>query len=148
LEELAHQLNQPVEAVVAALDEQGFDGVSPSVEIVEIAKTNAVAPSTVYQAMTKRAEREGFAPGGAGLGRMTLGELCSSERLGLKAVMEALSERGVKAEETSPVRELAAALNVRPGQLASMIRASIDGAVAQPGSFSCASSVERTTRAK
>ena len=145
LDELAREMDLPVEKVVTALGEEGYDDVSPNMKVARIARANEVAPSAVYQAIrTKHATADSHQTEsqirGPRLGTMTLGEFCSAETLPLDAVIASLTKRGVTAKDTSSLRELATFLNMRPGQLASMVRADVGGAPVEPERLSCTSS--------
>lgn len=122
LDELAHQIDLPVEDVVAALEEGGFEKAEPDQPIAEIAEANQVAPSDLYQ--TLRSKRsfanslERRSGSGQGMGRMNLGEFCSSQNVSLDHLIAVLKVRGMSADTSTSLRAIAASLDMRPGQMA------------------------------
>lgn len=136
IDELAHQLNRPVDEVASVLEQHGFDRVEPSLPVARIAEANAVAPSEVYEVVrTGLSIPEPHSKGamnGSGLGMMTLGDYCSAESLPAETVKAWLRSKGVLASDSSTLRELAGSLNLRPGQLVGMVRESVTGSTVDP----------------
>ncbi len=131
MEELARQLNRPVDEVLAILDKHGYSHVEPSLPVARIAEANAVAPSEIYEVVRAglslpETHSEGTMHG-SGLGMMTLDAYCSAESLPVEMVMAWLSSKGVAASCSSTLRELALSLNMRPGQLVESVREVVNG---------------------
>lgn len=122
LDELAHRVDLLVDDDVAALEEGGFEKAEPDQPIAEIAEANEVAPSDLYQ--TLRSKRtftnplEGRSGSGQGMGRMNLGEFCSSQSVSLDRLVEVLKGRGMSADPSTSLRQIAVSLDMRPGQMA------------------------------
>lgn len=131
MEELARQLNRPVDEVLAVLDQHGYLLVEPSLPVARIAEANAVAPSEIYEVvragLSLPETHSGGTRHGSGFGMMTLDAFCSAESLPLETVMAWLSRKGVVANGSSTLRELAQSLNLRPGQLVEAVRESVNG---------------------
>jgi hypothetical protein len=149
LEELSERVEVPVEDVVGGLGARGYKGASPRARLSDIARANAVAPRDVYEAIRSeqtsthryRAESD---TRGQGRGRMTLGELCSTENLSEDDAVELLGRQGIRAMPSSTLRELASSLQLRPGEIAAMLLSHGE----TTGRFDCDSSAQRPFEAR
>jgi hypothetical protein len=122
LGELARQLDLPVEDVVTVLEEEGFTEAKPTRSVAAIAEANEVAPTDLYQTLGSRTafarSLEGRRGTGQGMGRMNLGEFCSSQNMSLDRLIAILKMRGVVANASTSLRQIASSLDMRPGQMA------------------------------
>jgi hypothetical protein len=122
LDELARQLDLPAEDVVKALEEEGFTEAKPTRSVAAIAEVNEVAPSDLYQTLGSRTafarSLQGRRGTSQGMGRMNLGEYCSSQNMSLDRLIAILKMRGVVAKASTSLRQIASSLDMRPGQMA------------------------------
>jgi hypothetical protein len=122
LDELARQLDQPVEDVVTALEEEGFKEAGPARPVAAIADANGIAPSELYRTLRTRHPSTGPLEGrngsGRGMGRMNLGEFSTSQNLSLDRLIAILKMRGLVVNASTSLRQIASSLDMRPGQMA------------------------------
>jgi hypothetical protein len=122
LDELARQLDLPAEDVVTALEEEGFTEADPTQPFVEIAEANAVAPRDLYRTLRAKHPSTRFLESrngsGRGMGRMNLGEFSTSQNVSLDRLIAILKMRGVVANASTSLRQIASSLDMRPGQMA------------------------------
>jgi hypothetical protein len=143
LDEFARQLNLPVDDVVTALEEEGFVEAGPTRPVAAIADANEVAPSDLYQKLRSRpafaSSLEGRRGSGRGMGRMNLGEFCSSQNVPLDRLVAVLKVRGVLADSSTSLRQIASALDMRPGQMTRWLTEEAGGVVAGNNGDLCTS---------
>ena len=129
LRDFAQQINMPVENLVESLRSEGFDVRNEDTTLGDLARQRELAPSDIYARVVPREERTETdsheKSTGRGFGRMTVEQYCQSEGLSTHAFVEALRRQGVEATRTSSLRQLAQSLEMRPGELVSLIRQSI-----------------------
>lgn len=122
LDEFADQLDLRVEDVVAALEEGGFEDAEPAQPIAAIAEANEVAPSDLVQTLRSKpafaSALDRRSGSGQGMGRMNLGQFCSSRDVPLDRLIAILKVRGMSADPSTSLREISASLDMRPGQMA------------------------------
>jgi hypothetical protein len=132
LRDLARQINMPVENLLETLRTEGFDVENEDTTLGDLARQRELSPSDIYASVVPREKRtEVDSPEkstGRGFGRMTVEQYCESEGLSTHAFVEALRRQGVEANRTSSLRQLAQSLEMRPGELVSLIRQSIGDA--------------------
>jgi hypothetical protein len=119
LNEVANQLDLPVEEVVTALEEGAFEEAEPDRRAAAMAEANEAARSDMRQTLRSRpaSSLEGKSGSGLGMGRMNLGEFCSSQNVPLDRLTGILEVRGISAGPSTSLRELAASFDMGPGQI-------------------------------
>ncbi len=127
LAKVAEQAMLEPDELASRLRSAGYSFSDTEVPFKEIARLNHVSPNKLYEAASispthgqggrgqgNRGQRASGGGGGRGYGRMTLGELCSQEGMGLDQVLSRLAGLGINATESQTIRDLADQLHVNP----------------------------------
>jgi hypothetical protein len=136
LRELAAKGGVPVETAAARLEARGLKGFAPETVVQEIAAAANLSAQQVYAIILGSGERgggrgEGRSGQGAGggPGRKTLEEFCAEEGLALSEALARLAARGITANSSQTLREIAVAAGYsRPYEILDIHR----GGGAQP----------------
>jgi hypothetical protein len=124
LAQFALQIDTPLEEVMEALREKGIDVENERVTLASLAEANHLAPSDLHAVIRPKgsaSDRHTARYAGSGVGRMTVGEYCTANRLDVDDFLQALGKRGVEANRESSLRELASSLGMTPGELVDTI---------------------------
>jgi hypothetical protein len=122
----AKRTNLDLDAMQAALTKAGIHFTDADQTILAIAKANGQTPKAVYDAMQVTSISN--TPSSTlpdqpfpGMGRMTLGELCSQYGLDQQQVLAAFSGKGISATPEQSLKEIAAAHGTDPHTLYALL---------------------------
>lgn len=114
----------------AALANAGIHVIGREQTILAIARANSLTPKAVFEAMQGTATNQ--TPSlplpdqpQAGLGRMTLAQLCSQHGLDQHQVLATLARRGISADPRQSLKEIAAAGGTDPHSLYELIHEAV-----------------------
>jgi hypothetical protein len=138
LVKVAEQAKLDPEELTARLRAAGYSLPDTEVPFKEIARLNQVTPNKLYEAASipaprgqggrgqgnrgQHADEAGNSEGGRGYGRMTLGELCTREKISLDQVFSHLAGMGIQATENQSLRDLADQMNVTPYEVLPVLK--------------------------
>ncbi|MBK9139658.1 MAG: DUF4405 domain-containing protein [Verrucomicrobia bacterium] len=130
LRELAEKAGVPVETAVARLEARGVKGFAQGTVVEKIAAGAGLSAQRVYEIIVASGDRgsgQGLGRGGQGAGggpgRKTLEQFCTDESLALDKVLARLAARGITANGSQTLREIAVSAGfARPSELLELIR--------------------------
>lgn len=132
LRELAEKAGVPVETAVTRLEARGVKGSAHDTVVEKIAAGAGLSAQRVYEIILSSGDQGGgHGPGrggqgggaGGGPGRKTLEQFCADESLALDEVLTRLAARGIKANGSQTLREIAVSAGfARPSELLDVIR--------------------------
>jgi hypothetical protein len=133
LKMFAQRVNLDLKKSVALLQQAGIRYENEKQPIVEIARANNLAPKQVYEIIepAKKSNNAGaysVFPDSPppGFGKKKLAEVCADFSLPLPDILHILSTKGVKAEPTHSIKEIATKNNMEPMAVFEIIRDSIN----------------------
>lgn len=134
LRELAAMAGTEVPVALVRLEAKGVKGATGDTVVAALADQAKVPAARVYEIIANNLGRAGGGGGGGagssgagGPGNKTLVQFCADDGLEMEVVLERLAAKGVKAEPTQTLRELAATHGFsRPVELIEIIRAAAE----------------------
>ena len=134
LKMFAKKVNLDLKKSIELLQQAGIRYENEKMTIVEIAKENNVTPKQVYEIIGP-AKKKNHAGAHSvfpdspppGFGRKKLSEVCVDFSLHIPDILHALSSKGVKAEPTHSIKEIATKNNMELMAIFEIIRDTING---------------------
>jgi len=123
LEDFAMKIRVPVEQVLTSLKAKGYKVNNVQQALGEIAKKNKTSPDKLYEAI----KAAGVKPTvektlkGSGLGRKTLGDICSEKGLPLGDVLLRLRQKGINAGAKDKLKDIAGKVGKTPMEIFDII---------------------------
>ena len=123
LEEFAQKRGDDTQRMIAQLNAHNLNGVNPNKTIEAIAKENGKSPAQIFD-MINTKPQNGTLKQGGGYGKMSLKEVSIEEGFDLEKALNLIHEKGFDATENSTLKEIAAALHVKPIELLDSLKTS------------------------
>lgn len=134
LKMFAKKVNLDLKKSIELLQQAGIRYENEKMTIVEIAKENNVTPKQVYEIIGPAKKKNDAGAHSVfpdspppGFGRKKLAEVCVDFSLHIPDILHALSSRGVKAEPTHSIKEIATKNNMELMAIFEIIRDTING---------------------
>lgn len=134
LKMFARKVNLDLKKSIELLQQAGIRYENEKMTIVEIAKENNVTPKQVYEIIGPAKKKNDAGAHSVfpdspppGFGRKKLAEVCVDFSLHIPDILHALSSRGVKAEPTHSIKEIATKNNMELMAIFEIIRDTING---------------------
>lgn len=133
LKMFAKRVNLDLNKSITLLQEAGIRYENEKMTIVEIAKENKLSPKQVYEIITPAKKRNNTGTHSVfpdspppGFGRKKLAEVCVDFNLHIPDIVHALSSKGVKAEPTHSIKQIATKNNTEIMTIFGIIRDTIN----------------------
>lgn len=115
---------------IAALQKAGISLENKQQNLLEIAKLNKMSPQQLYLAMKPIKQDTGTtglpdAPK-AGLGKLTLSDLCQEYQISLSGVIKVLEDKKIKVSPDMKIKEIAEQNNLEPADLYEIVKKSVE----------------------
>lgn len=134
LKMFAKKVNLDLKKSIELLQQAGIRYENEKTTIVEIAKENNVTPKQVYEIIGPAKKKNDAGAHSVfpdspppGFGRKKLAEVCVDFSLHIPDILHALSSKGVKAEPTHSIKEIATKNNMELMAIFEIIRDTING---------------------
>lgn len=134
LKMFAKKVNLDLKKSIELLQQAGIRYENEKMTIVEIAKENNVTPKQVYEIIGPAKKKNDAGAHSVfpdspppGFGRKKLAEVCVDFSLHIPDILHALSSKGVKAEPTHSIKEIATKNNMELMAIFEIIRDTING---------------------
>jgi hypothetical protein len=119
LKEFSTIVKAPVEQILGALESRGYKVENTQQTLGEIAEENGIPPSTLFEVMQEGGVKPTLPETieGTGLGKKTLEMICTERGFSLDEVFFRLKEKGIDAEPTDRLKDIANKLGKKPMEI-------------------------------